>query len=482
MSGVIAIARSELRHLTRSRIALTGVLLVALLSLAAALTSSTYQSDQANLRVRLQQTANKEFDAQPDRHPHRVVHAGHFAVRPASGLAAMDPGVEAFTGNMIFLEGHRQNSANFGDARQSSLLVRFGQLAPAMVLQVVAPLLLIFVGAGVIAGERERGTLRQALLTGASARSILAGKALALGGAALVIAIPAALLLAWLSVSGPARTSAVILSAGGYAVYLCIWVLLIVAVSALAGRSRSALIALVAIWAFAVLLVPRLAPEAATALHPLPTRIETDIAIQRDLRAMGDSHNPDDPYFAAFKRKTLAKYGVTKVEDLPVNYRGLLGAEGEKLTSSLFNRYADRAFDAMQAQSQTMDALAALSPTIAIRRLSMTAAETDLLTYRRFLEEAEAYRYDLIQRLNMLQATSVTAADDAAKGSDDAAEARSRISADHWKKMPEFRPSRPDATSVLSRAVPALALLIAWLVAALLLANLAAQRLNRSAT
>lgn len=482
MSGVLTIARNEIRHLARSRIALTGVLLVALLSLAAALTSSAYQAEQAGLRERLQHTANEEFESQPDRHPHRVVHAGHFAVRPASGLAAMDPGVEAFTGNMVFLEGHRQNSANFGDARQSSLLVRFGQLAPALVLQVVAPLLLVFIGAGVIASERERGTLRQALLAGASGRSLLAGKALALGGAALVLAAPAAALLLWLSLSGPARGSAVLLSAGGYAVYLAFWVVLIVAVSALAGRSRSALIALVAVWSFGVLLVPRMAPEAAAAFDPLPTRVETDIAIQRDLRGLGDSHNPDDPYFAAFKQKTLAKYGVTRVEDLPLNYSGLLGIEGEKLTSSLFDRYADRAFGAMERQRATMDGLSALSPTIAIRRLSMTAAETDLAGYRRFLEQAEAYRYDLIQRLNMLQATAVAAADDSAKSRDAAAEARSRVSAENWRKMPEFRPTRLTEADVLARAAPSLAILAAWLAAATLLAGFAAHRISRSAT
>lgn len=480
MSGVLSIARNELRHLLRSRIAFIGIGLVTLLTLAAGLTSSAYQQEQGALRERLQHTADDEFEAQPDRHPHRVVHYGHFAVRPASGLAAMDPGVEAFTGNMIFLEGHRQNSANFGDARQSSLLVRFGQLAPALVLQVVAPLLLVFIGAGVIASERERGTLRQALLVGASGRSIVAGKALALGVAALVIAAPAFLLLGWLSISGPARASAVLLSAGGYAVYLAFWAVVVVAVSALAGRSRTALVTLVGAWALAVLLVPRLAPEAGAALNPLPTRIETDIAIQRDLRATGDSHNPDDPYFAAFKRKTLDQYGVSRVEDLPLNYRGLLAVEGEKLTAGLFNRYAAGAFDAMEAQSATMDALAAVSPTLAIRRASMAAAETDLASYRRFLEQAEAYRYDLIQRLNWLQATAVTATDDAAKSKDAAADARSRISADNWRKLPHFAPTRPSETMILMRAAPALAALVAWLGAAVLLANFAAQRLSRS--
>ena len=78
-------------------------------------------------------------------------------INPLPGLAAFDPGVDAFTGNTIYLEGHRQNSANFGDVRQSSLLVRFGQLTPAFVLQILAPLVLIFIGFGIVARERHRG-------------------------------------------------------------------------------------------------------------------------------------------------------------------------------------------------------------------------------------------------------------------------------------------------------------------------------------
>lgn len=481
MSVILSVAHNELRHLVRSRVALTGLILVALLTFAAALTSKAYQADQAALRERLQHSADKDFEAQPNRHPHRVVHFGHFAVRPASGLAAMDPGVEAYTGNMIFLEGHRQNSANFGDARQSSLLVRFGQLSPALVLQVIAPLLLVFIGAGMVAGERERGTLRQSLLAGVSGGALLAGKSLALGAAALAISSPAFALLLWLAVSGGARLSAVLLSAGGYLAYLAVWTLVIIAVSATARRSRSALIALVGAWTFAVVLTPRISPELAASLAPLPTRVETDIAVQRDLRAMGDSHNPNDPYFAAFKQKTLKAYGVTRVEDLPVNYRGLLAVEGEKLTSSLFNRYSNQAFAAMEAQGRLMDALAVISPTMAIRRLSMTLSETDLFAYRRFLEQAEAYRYDLVQRLNRLQATAVTAADDADKSKSAAAEARSRISADHWRSMPHFNPVRPSAADVVNRAAPAFLVLLLWLAAATFFFTRAGRRLNGSA-
>lgn len=481
MSRTLSIAANEIRRLVRSRVALTGLLLVAMLTLVAAVTSAAHSQDQAALRARLQAQADDDFSHQPDRHPHRVVHFGHFAVRPGSGLAALDPGVDAFTGDMVFLEGHRQNSANFGDARQSSLLVRFGQFSPAFVLQAIAPLLLIFLGAGMVSTEREMGTLRQLVLNGARGGEVLGGKMLALGAAACAIALPAAGLLIWVATQGRASLAGGALFAAGYTAYLGFWVVLTVLVSALAPRGRSALIALVAAWAASAVLAPRLAPELGAALAPLPTRLETDVAIQRDLRAMGDSHDPDDPYFDAFKRRTLATYGVSRIEDLPVNYKGLLAIEGERMTSSLFNRYGDQAFTAMARQSAAMDAVGLASPTVALRRLSMAAAQTDLSAYRRFLEQAERYRYGLIQRLNRLQAEAVDYADDTAKGEDSASEARSRIDADHWREMPSFRFVGATGSETARAALPALLILIAWLAVAGALAWGCAKRLERSA-
>ena len=155
--------------------------------------------------------------------------------------------------------------------------------------------------------------------------------------------------------------------------------------------------------------------------------------------------------------------------------------EGEKLTSSLFDRYAASAFGAMEAQARVMDRFSIVSPAVAVRRVSTAAAETDLRSYRSFLEQAEAYRFALVQRLNRLQATAVTYDDDGAKSDDAAAEARSRISADNWRQMPPFAPRRPDAAAVTQAAAPALAVLALWFLAALALLSLAAKRLARSA-
>lgn len=476
MSPVRLIARDELRLMLRNRVAVIAFILLVLLTLVAVVTSWSHQRGVAELRARQQATAEAAFDAQPDRHPHRVVHYGHFIFRPLGPLAAFDPGVDAFTGNSMFLEGHRQNSANFGDVRQSSLLVRFGQLTPAFVLQAVAPLLLIFLGFGVIARERERGTLQPLMLQGASRGQIVAGKLGALGLVALLAGLPAMMGFALIAGQPGALAAPMAVIALGYAAWLALWTVAIVLVSALVRRSRDALLALLGLWAVVVVLVPRVAPDIASAVYPLANRLQTDIAIARDLRGMGDSHNPDDPYFARFKQSVLARYGVSRIEDLPVNYKGLLGLEGEKMTSGLFDRYAGESFAAQANQNALVSAIGVLSPAIALRDLSMAAAGTDFAGHRRFLEQAEAYRYDLVQRLNRLQAEAVSYANDTA--TDAGADRRKRVSGDHWQAMPEFKFRQPDGVTLAGAALPGLAVVLMWLGALSILLFFATRRLG----
>jgi len=464
MSAVSLIARDELRLMRRNRVAVTAILLLLVLTLVAVVTSWTHQQGIADNRARNQAEANHAFEAQPDRHPHRVVHYGHFIFRPLGPLAAFDPGVDAFTGNTMFLEGHRQNTSNFGDVRQSSALVRFGQLTPAFVLQAVAPLLLIFLGYGAVARETEGGTLRPLMVQGASARSIVLGKLAALGVVALLVGLPAMIGFVLIAGQPGAFAGPMTAIALGYAAYLALWVVAIILVSMLVRRRRDALLALLAVWAVTVVLLPRVAPDMASAVYPLTNRLQTDVAIARDLRRMGDSHDPDDPHFARFKADVLKRYGVTRVEDLPVNYKGLLALEGEALTSKLFDRYAAASFATQARQNAWVTGIGLLSPTIALRQASMAAAGTDFTGHRRFLEQAEAYRYALVQRLNRLQAEAVRYADDVAK--DAGADRRKRIGADHWRGIPEFAFVPPDAATLMRASLPGLTIILGWLVVA----------------
>ena len=479
MNRSLIIAAAEVRLMLRSRLALVGVVTLLLLSAIAAVTSAVQMAETAQARAQAQSETDDQFKAQPNRHPHRMVHYGTYALRPVGPLAAFDPGVDSFTGTVVFLEGHRQNSATFGAARESSDLLRFGQLTPAFVLQTLAPLLLIFLGFASVARERERGSLRALAAHGASARSILGGKAMALGVVALLALAPALVALAWAALRQPHEGGIALMIALSYAGYLAAWVLGIVAVSGIARTSQGALIALIAAWALIVVLVPRAAAGIAGVADPLPSRVDTELAIAADLRRIGDSHNPNDPHFAAFKAETLKKYGVSRTEDLPFNYRGYVAQEGERITSQLFKDYAARA-DAIRArQSGWLGWAGALSPALSVRTASMVGAATDLTTHTAFMNAAEAYRFDLVQRLNGLQATAVSGADDAARSKDPLADQRTRISADFWKTMPEFEFNAPSASARMAAMVPSLLLLGLWIALAFGVLGWAARRMER---
>ena len=467
---------NELRSMVRDRTAVCAIVLMTLLAVAATLVSAHHMQSAAEHRVRQQRAAEQAFDAQPDRHPHRVVHYGHFVYRLPSALAAFDPGVDPFTGSSMFLEGHRQNTANFGDVMQSSLLTRFGQLTPAFVLQILVPLVLIFLGHGVFAQERERGTLRQLMLQGAPLRAVVAGKTAALGVVSSIFVLPAFVGLALLAASPGGSASVAGALMLGYALYLGTWCLLIAAGSALLARRRDALLVLIAGWAVAALLVPRMAPDLAHARYALPDRLQTEVAIGRDLRALGDSHDPDDPYFSAFRRQVLRTYGVSRIEDLPVNYKGLLAVEGERVTSALFNDHAGRSAQVLHAQNRLVSGFALLSPAIALRTLSMSAAATDLNAHLRFISQAEAHRYRLVQHLNQLQAHGVSYADDTAR--DAGADQRKRVDRAHWRAIPGFQFSPRTVADTLRGMLPALLALSGWMLASLLLLALGARRLE----
>jgi len=246
MSAVRRIAREEWRLMRRERVAMLGLTLLLLLGSVAAFTAWDQRRAADAERQEHQAQVDHEFDAQPDRHPHRMVHYGHFVFRPLNALAAFDAGIDPFTGHTLFLEGHRQNSANFGDVRQSSLLLRFGQLTPAFVLQVLAPLLLVFIGHAAVARERESGLLRVLMAQGLRPGQLVAGKLLALAGVGALMLLPPAVALAAIALDQPATaplTSAIALA---YAAWLALWALGVALVSTLARRGRDALMALLA--------------------------------------------------------------------------------------------------------------------------------------------------------------------------------------------------------------------------------------------
>lgn len=462
MSAPLRIAREEWRLWARSRVVLVAALIVAVLLAATSVLTALRLAEEAERRTARQASAEATFFAQPDRHPHRMVHYGHYAFRTPPPLAAFDPGVDAVTGQSIFLEGHRQNTAMFADTRTAADLGGFAALTPANLYQLLIPLLLIIIGHGVVLRERESGTLPVLLAQGQTSLAIAGGKALALAGVAGLFLLPVAV-LAGLSLAGGESPLAAGLLVGGYAVYLAVWAALVLAVSLWVRQRSVALGVLVLVWLMVALIVPRIGINAASAAIDAPGKIESDLVMLAEERKLGDGHNAADPAFEALKKQVLEQYEAESVEELPINWRGVVAGHSEARLTALMNTYAERRMEREAAQARIVTWFGLASPTLAVGAASRTLAGTDLATHHRFLRESEALRFDFVQRLNDLHATALTYADDAARSSDPEAEKRTRVNAASWRLLDSFRFVPDPAEARAARAALPLLLLLGWL-------------------
>ncbi len=439
MSAITLIAADELRYWRRSKVAWTVLLTLLLVSVCAALVSNSEISRRVNERVAQQAEADAIFQAQPDRHPHRMVHYGHYVYRTASPLAVIDSGIDSMVGTSIFLEGHRQNSATFAAARETGLLARFGSFSPAFTLQVLAPLLLIICGFASVTREKESKTLYQLIGQGVSSSNLLFGKSLALGLVALIALLPL-ILLGFTSTGNDSFgfRQSLFGMAFGYLIYLSIWVLLIVSFSALLRTSAQSLSVLLGLWIITVVLMPRIASEYASVSVPSPTHVETDLRIAETMRAGGDSHDIEDNAFVGLRSLTLAEYNVESIEDLPFNYRGLVALRGEEADTEVLNQFAEERMAQELQQKTIADSFAMLSPVVAMRSFSMALAGTALPDHHHFLRAAEDYRYNMVQTFNRLQMSEMTLAEDLARNDSDDSGRRTRVDASNWAGMPVF--------------------------------------------
>lgn len=57
---------------------------------------------------------------------------------------------------------------------------------------------------------------------------------------------------------------------------------------------------------------------------------------------MGDGHDANDPAFKKLKEDLLAKYNVDSVDDLPVNFRGVVAQYSEGRQAKVLNEFAEK--------------------------------------------------------------------------------------------------------------------------------------------
>ena len=477
MSMSLRIAREEWRQWMRSRLAVISLIVFAVLLIFT--TGLTLLGAQAARHDRLHQQEQSEetFLSQPDRHPHRMVHYGHYVFRAPPPLALFDPGVDAVTGQSLFLEGHRQNSAMFADARAQARTGGFGALSPAKIYHLFLPLLIIALGHAVILREREARTLGPLLSQGVSGPQLYRGKLTALALLIVLLSLPALFSSIAASFYGESLLTGLTLYFG-HLIYLFIWAALALLVSIVTRSRGLALGVLLAAWVLTVLVVPRIGVTSASSALPTQGKIITDMYMNEDLRKLGDGHNAADPAFAKLKANLLAQYDVDTVEELPVNFRGVVASKNETDLTETLNEYAEKRMQREQAQASHLSTFGWLSPYIAISGTSRNLAGTDLSTHHRFLREAEALRYEFVQGLNKAHVEKLSYADDINRNKGEEGWRRARVDAQNWQVLQDFRFLPDPPKQRLSRALNGFLPLSLWLIGLLGIGLFASRKLS----
>ncbi|PWV55885.1 DUF3526 domain-containing protein [Chitinophaga sp. S165] len=438
--------------------------IVAILLIYATYSCAGIYLQETQSRQSYQKEVREHWEEMPDKHPHRMAHYGYIVFRPKSPLSIFDPGMESYVGNAVFLEAHRQNSVNFSEAGFSTGMLRFGEISMAMILQILVPLVIFFIGFNTVAADRENGTLKILLGQGVSWKEIMTGKIIGLFGIALSLLLLVLIFLIAAGVSIPQKQftaddllliSWIMLC---YAVYFGIISIVAVLISAYSRTAKLALVSLISIWLLWAIILPRTMQAAGNFLYASPSRIEFETAIEKELIQKGDSHNPDDPYYKALKDSVLRIYNASSVEQLPFNYSGFQMKEGERISAVIYNQHLFALLDRYQQQNDVSRLSAFVNPLMALRNLSMSISGTGFNNYTRFQQQAEAYRYQLAQHMNDLQIKLIS---NKKPGDNDKPYS---ISSEHWKSFPDFSYKTERPIVMITSETLSLFALLCWML------------------
>ncbi|MFS4469365.1 ABC transporter permease [Maribacter sp. 2210JD10-5] len=462
--NIVLFMKHFLKNVFNTKVIYALLAIFMLLTAYAAVSGITNYAQQNAIRLEHQRKARQSWEANPDKHPHRMAHFGSFAFRMKQPLSMFDYGIESFTGNAVFLEAHRQNSVNFSDAGFSTGTLRFGELSMAMLLQLVLPLILFFLGFSVVVSERENGTLKILLSQGAQWKEILLGKALGLFVVALLFFAPIVLVTMLFLVFGDIPTDIgdswqrFLVLFLGYVLFLMVLSVLSIAVSTTSRSAKNALLTLLGIWLLMVVLVPKTAQAVGNALYPTPSKLSFQSAVERDVIKKGDSHNPDDPYFNRLKDSVLTVHGVDSVTQLPFNYGGFVMREGEKTSAHLYKKHHDSLLNIYEKQNNVSRYTAVLNPFVAVKNISMAFTGTDFKGYVDFQDQAETYRYQLAQEMNELQIEYIGAGVKNSEGKVNVVEH------EHWEEFPDFEHRMQPLQSSVKEASLGIFSLLGWVL------------------
>ena len=282
----------------------------------------------------------------------------------------------------------------------------FGGLDLSFVVATVLSLFAILLSYDMISGEKERGTLKLLLAGGVSRAEVMAGKLIG-GYLSLVVPFAVPLLLAsllfalhpnvgWTGADW-ARFVLILVFA---VLYLAVFFVLGLLVSAMTSRPAVSFLVLLLIWVCAVAITPRAAVLMASQISPAPSYDQLLLeqeSVSRDLRGqMADRITAE-----VNERIRLAGYAerMAQGEQVQQDVQRTVAEAREDIRNEVegeLNRtLADSFEDFSRRQARlvaTARAISRVSPTSAFSFAAQVMAGTDVETQERFVRAVQSYR------------------------------------------------------------------------------------------
>lgn len=476
MNNVKLIALHFIRTVWKSKVVVPIYMVWLALVLYAVATGYATYTRQNQIRKNYQAQARQSWEANPDKHPHRMAHFGSFAFRIKHPLSMFDNGMESYTGNAVYLEAHKQNTANYSEASFSTDLLRFGEMSMGMLIQTVLPLILFFLGFNAVAQQRENATLKILVSQGAGFKQLIWGNSMGLFAVGIAFLLPVltatVAMIAVQKNAGANAGSFVRFAVIGLGAIVFLWIVCVLAVcvSAISSTGRSALLSLLGIWLMLAIVLPKTLQAMGSYIYPAPGKIQFQAAVEADILQQGDSHDPDDVHFKKLKDSVLRANKVDSIQQLPFNYSGFVMQEGERMSAQVYDMHLQRLHNIYDKQNRVSYNAASINPFISFKNITMAFSGTDFAAYRHFQQQAETYRYKLAQTMNVLQMKYIS------NKKLSSTDKPYSIDKTHWTSFPDFTYQYQSVNTVIKQQGVALTALAVWLVMSVLLINYTAAK------
>lgn len=449
-----AIILNEWKTLFRAR----TFLYLTVFFVAALITVSWISVEQNRSQRKQQFTAHKHVRGQWESidamNTHSAAHYGSYIFKPITLLSSIDEGINSATGNVLRLEGHAQNEMAYSEASQSLTISKFGKLNPALLLQYVVPLLLIFLSFTTVSSERESTRLKLLVLQGSTIRQIILGKAFSIwlySVFLLLITVGSQVAVDFkqIDLDTSLRMCMLLLS---YSMYYYIITLASTWFSARLKSNVASLSLMLSIWVLWTIFLPKIWGSTVDQIYPLPSRQEFKNVMQEDRSKGLDGHNPADKRAEAFKQEVLARYKVNTLEELPINYDGLRMQADEEYGNSVWEKHFGQNFKILQQQKTAYQVSGFFNPFASLNGASMGFCGSDMQHHLSFLRQAEDYRRYLIKTLNEKQAYGGSKTGDWSWTED----------SEFYKSVKDFEYNMPVLRTMLSFYILDLLILVLW--------------------